>query len=554
MLKKYVFPIVLLCAVFVHSQDNNQLNIGLETNAQYYMDDSVTGDFLEDNRFRSNNYLKTEYGVNNFTFGIQLESYLPEALLNYSPNLNKEIGIGTYFASYKTKKIEATLGYFYEQFGSGLILRFWEDRQLGINNALRGARLKFNPSDKIDITALYGKQRVGFDVSEGSVFGLDANFDASTDSNSLQFGISYVGRFQNLNQDFIIEHNIDTGFNELTNAFSGRINYAKNNIYANIEGVFKSKDALVEDNNIYTSKNFYGNAFLLEMGYSKKGIGFTSTIRRIENMTFYSDREASGNTFNEQIINFIPALTRQQDYSLANIYVYQAQPKLSFNPLQKAGEIGFQTDFYYKIKKDSKLGGKYGTKLAVNLSSWYGLAAEYNQEFRRINTSNHIFELGERYFTDVTLEVRKKLSKKSKMIFTYINSYYNKEYIEERHGIIESNIVAVEMSHKLENKKSYRLELQHLWTQQDMKNWVAATAEFNFNTKLSAYISDMYNYGNEDPNEQNHYYNTGISLNQNQNRFSLSYGRQRGGLLCVGGVCRVVSPATGVTFSANISF
>jgi hypothetical protein len=551
-IRQIVFIFIVFYSLLSYSQVKGKINIGLESNMQYYVNDAVTGDFTEKNSFRSNNYLTINYRISNFDFGLQLESYYPQALLNYSPNFNKKIGLGTYFASYKTKKTHITLGYYYEQFGNGLVLRTWEDRQLGINNALRGARIKYNPTDNLNFTLLYGKQRVGFKVSEGSIIGFDTNLDASKNDFSLQFGFSYAGRIQSFNRDFTIEHQHNKDFNPLTSAFSGRINYAKNNIYANLEGVFKSKDNLVELGNIIGNKSFYGNAILLETGYSKKGFGFTTTMRRIENMTFYSDRQANGNTFNEQIINFIPALTRQQDYSLANIYVYNAQPKLSFNPLNKVGEIGLQWDLFYKIKKGKKLGGKYGTKIALNFSNWYGIDADYLPEFKRVNSK--FLSLGERYFTDYTIEVRKKLSKKDKMIYTFINSYYNRAYVEETYDVIKSNILAIEWSHQFENKKSLRLEAQHLWTKQDKKNWAAATTEFNLNSKISFYASDMYNYGNDKSKEQNHYYNFGGSYTKNSNRFALSYGRQREGLLCIGGVCRVVSAATGFTFNANISF
>lgn len=68
----------------------------------------------------------------NFKIGIQFESYAPQALLNYSPNYDKEFSVATYYAQFKNKKIDILAGYFYEQFGSGLIFRSWEDRQLGL--------------------------------------------------------------------------------------------------------------------------------------------------------------------------------------------------------------------------------------------------------------------------------------------------------------------------------------------------------------------------------------------------------------------------------------
>jgi len=534
-----------LFVTVVFSQKNQQFSVGFEVNSQYYVDDAVTGDFKEDDNFRSNSYLKLGYDISNFSFGIQLEGYAPQSLLNYSPKYDDPINIGTFSAAYSHDKWDVTLGHFYEQFGSGLILRSWEDRQLGINNAIRGTRVSFKPTDRIDMKALYGQQRVGFKVSEGQIFGFDTNFDLSSKNTSLQLGLSSVARYQAVkttNQDF----------SPTTYAFSGRVNYAKNSFYANLEGVLKTKDALIEAGTLFDDKLFYGNALLVEFGYSKKGLGITTSLRRMENMSFYSDREAAGNLFNEQIMNYIPGLTKLHDYSLTNIYVYQAQPSLGFNPLEKAGEIGGQVDVYYKINKGTALGGKYGTKLALNFSSWYGLGANFNSEYKRIDVG--LLDFGQQYFRDFNIEIRKKLSKQTAVILAYVNSYYNKTYVEERLGEIHSNILVADMTYKFSRKQSVRVDAQHLWTADDKKNWAAGTVEFNANTHWALFATDMYNYANEDESHRNHYYNFGGSYTKNKSRFALSYGRQRGGLLCVGGVCREVPPATGLTFNVTTSF
>lgn len=532
------------------AQNSQNFSVGIESNSQYYIDDAVTGVFTEEDNFRSNNYIKLDYGIKDFTFGLQLESYAPQSLLNYSPRYDDPINIGTYFASYTKEKWQLTLGYFYEQLGSGLLLRSWEDRQLGINNAIRGAKLTFKPTTNISITTLYGNQRVGFDVSKGQLMGLDTNFNLSSilkdDKTSLQLGLSYLGRYE----DLITEN---SEFKPVTHAISGRIQFEKGNFYADVESVLKSKDALVEDGILYDDKLFYGNAFLLNMGYSKKGFGLTGTFRRLENMNFYSDRSASGNTFNEQIVNYLPSLTKQHDYALTNLYVYQAQAGLSFiNPFLKAGEIGGQIDLYYKFKKESALGGKYGTKLAANFSTWNGLGAQFNTDYRRVEVS--LLEFGDRYFTDFNLEIRKKLSKKLSGILMYSTIFYNKKYIEEKSGEVNANILVTEATYKFGAKKSIRVEGQHLWTKDDKQNWMAGTTEFSLNNNLSFFATDMYNYGNEDTNHQDHYYNFGGSYTKNKSRFALSYGRQRGGLLCVGGVCREVPAATGFTFNLTTSF
>jgi len=531
------------------AQTEQNLSVGLESNSQYYIDDEVTGDFLEEDRFRSNNYLKIEYNIGEFTIGTQIESYAPQHLLNYSPTFDRTVDVSTYFASYKQDKWDMTLGHFYGQFGSGLVMRSWEDRQLGINNAIRGYRVSYRPTEKISLTGLYGNQKTGFKVSEGRIAGFDSNFDLSSENTTFQLGASYVLREQDVISD-------NEEYKPITNAYSGRIQFAKNNFYTNIEGVVKSKDALVGEGIVYDNSLFYGNGILLELGYSQKGFGLTTTLRRLENMTFYSDREATGNLFNEQIVNYLPGLTKQHDYLLSNIYVYQAQPSLVINSSQqKMGEIGGQIDLYYKIKKGTTLGGKYGTKLALNFSNWYGLDAKYNTEFQRAEVN--FFGVGKQYFRDANIEIRKKFSKTTSGILTFINSSYNQRVVEEEGDIVDLNVLVGEATYKLSRKSSIRLEAQHLWAEGDFDNkgnWAAATAEFNVNTNLSFYVNDMYNYGNANEEHQDHYYNVGGSFSKNKSRFALSYGRTRGGLLCVGGVCRVVPPATGLTFNLTTSF
>jgi hypothetical protein len=65
---------------------------------------------------------------------------------------------------------------------------------------------------------------------------------------------------------------------------------------------------------------------------------------------------------------------------------------------------------------------------------------------------------------------------------------------------------------------------------------------------------DQYNYGNPDEDLQLHYYTAAIAFVEGAHRFSLAYGRQREGLLCVGGVCRQVPASNGLTLNVSTSF
>lgn len=531
---------------------------GFESNSQYYLDDNELGDFTYEDRFRSNNYLNLNYNYGKWTAGILAEGYEKNALLNYNPKLN-ETNIGTYYLNYKTNKLDISAGYFYEQFGSGMILRTWEDRALGINNAIRGGRIVYRPNDQIELTALYGQQRSGFNVSKGKILGFNSDFNLSSylnfNKSDLSFGFSYVGR----HEDFTV---LNPNFNKNTNAFSSRLDFIHDSFYASLEHSYKSEEPTIMfnvlDNNFIKS----GSAFLFNTGYSKKGLGVDLTLRRIENMSFYSEREPDiypengGSTsinYNDKIMNFVPALTKQHHYNLANIYVHQAQSRIDYiDPtIMKAGETGGQIDVFYNFAKDTKLGGKYGTKVAVNYASWYNLPGEY--KFNPGDYNTKFFGVSQKYFSDFNIEITKKINKNIHGNIVYVNQYVDQK-LTVGGDLVKTHIVAAEASIKINKTQSIRLQGEHLWADADKKNWAGATAEFNYNSKLSFYVYDMYNYGNDHKDKQVHYYNLGGSYRRGSSRIAFNYGRQRGGLVCVGGVCRFVPESKGVSLSLSTTF
>jgi hypothetical protein len=543
----------------VQAPEKNELRMygGFESNAQWYLNDKGRKIEHPDDPVRSNNYFLLNANYWRFTAGMQMEVYEQNALLNYNPGF-KGGGIGIYFLNYKSDKFEATAGYFYEQFGSGMLLRAWEDRALGINTALRGGRIVYRPSDNVRLTALYGRQRSGFDVADGDIYGFDSDFNLSTlfgfTESDLSFGASYVGRYEKISIP-------DPVFDALTNSYSGRINFIHNSFYASGEYSYKEDDGVLDNQN-HLNNNFVkpGSAVLVNLGYSKQGLGVDATFRRTENFKFLSEREpgkvdltTSTLNYNDKVLNFTPALTKQHHSNLANIYVYQAQTKVDFvsDAIMKAGETGGQIDVFYDFEKDTPLGGKYGTKVAANVSSWYNLPGQYRLSPPDYNTN--FFGVGEKYFSDYNIEVKKQLSESWHTGFYYINQFYNKPWLDSGDKV-RSNIVTAEATYNFTPSRSVRLEGEHMWADADKKNWAGATLELNIDDKYSLYVWDMYNYGNDDPNQRTHYYNFGGAYRIGATRIAANYGRQRGGLVCVGGVCRYVPESTGVSLSISTAF
>ncbi|MFV0303913.1 MAG: DUF6029 family protein [Moheibacter sp.] len=525
---------------------------GIESTSQWYQYDEDLEFDQPSDPFRSNNYIRLDYNVGKFTAGLQYEAYLPSALLGYTDRFNDN-KIATYYANYKGEQLDITAGNFYDQFGSGLVFRSWEDRQIGINNSMKGVRVAYTPNDFTTIKGVIGKMRLGFETTAGTVGGVDVEtnitrlIDKDNNKNSVTAGFSYVG--QNESYTGGVED-----FPQNINNFSGRLGYSGNSgIYANAEYVYKGKQAALFSG-MPTEKYYDGNALLVNLGYSTKGFGINTTFRRMENMAMYAQRdlsETAENAYNEGIVNYVPALTRQHDYLLTNIYVYQAQPQLNFEQ-EEVGEIGGQVDIFYNIAKGTSLGGKYGTKLAVNASYWNGLNPTFNDD---MTYETNFFDFGRKFFHDINFEITKKWSPKFSSIFTYMHQYYDRGIMQ---GItytpLVANVVVGDFLYKFNSKNSLRFELQHLQTKRDKKNWAAALVEYNLNHRWNFYIGDNYNYGNDDKDKRYHYYMVGGSYAKESTRVALNYGRQRGGLICVGGVCRYVPENTGFTLSLVKTF
>jgi len=581
-MKKLLFLLVPICAtVQVTAQENDSIQSpevleiavdtavvpekegvrvygGFESNAQWDLNDKGRNLPHPDDPIRSNNYYLINYQYKRWTAGLQLEAYMPNALLNYNPGF-EGAGLGLAYLTYKTDKFEATAGYFYEQFGSGLLLRAWEDRALGINTAIRGGRMVYRPNDNVRLTALFGQQRSGFKVSNGRIYGFDSEFNLSSlfkfEVSDLSFGASYVGRYEKTDIP-------NPNFDELTNAFAGRFNFIHDAFYASAEYNYKQDDAVLDTQN-HVDNNFVkpGSALLVNFGYSKQGLGIDATFRRMENMKFLSEREPTSTgdlvstslNFNDKVLNFTPSLTKQHHSNLANIYVYQAQAKVDYlGPgIMKGGETGGQIDVFYDFAKETAIGGKYGTKVALNFSSWYNLPGQYRLAPADYETK--FFGVGTKYFSDYNIEIKKRLSDTWLTGIYYIHQYYNKLWLEGGEEV-NADIVTAEASYNFTEATSIRLEAEHMWADADKKNWAGGTVEFNLNDHYSFYVWDIYNYGNDEELMQTHYYNVGGAYRKGATRIALNYGRQRGGLVCVGGVCRFVPESTGLSLSLSTAF
>ena len=542
---------LIICILFTSiftAQENTYVSGSFESNSQILQDDSGLNFNAPSDNFRSNNYFQLDFQNGKILYGVQFESYLPSALLGYSDVFSDNSKIAQYYLKYQNKKNEITIGSFYEQFGNGLLFRAWEDRQLGINNSIMGVNYKYYPSDNLEFSIIHGKQRVGFDYSNSVISGLNSDYNLSkllkSEKLDISVGLGFVNRYQNL----------DAGFNEPknVNVLGGRFNMFYDKFYFNLEVAKKNSDVLANENIILSQRKYDGTAIQLDVGYSRKGLGISTSLRRLENFNFYSDKLAEGNIYNQQTISFTPALTKQQDYLLTNIYVYNAQPRLVVNNLEKrAGEFGVQNDIFYTFDKESLL-GKFKTKVALNFSYWGSLDTTFNEDQ---SYEASFAGSNDKYYRDFNLEIKNKWNRKTSSTITLLDLSIDKGVTLGGpvgvQGFINAKVGVIEINRIDQKNRNNRFVVQHLWTKEDRKDWLGFVYELAISNNVNLFVSDIWNYGND--NDTN-YYNLGGSFSKGSTRVGLNYGRQRGGLICVGGVCRFVPESNGFNLNLSHSF
>ena len=462
---------------------------------------------------------------------------------------------------------ELTLGTFYEQFGSGFILRTYEERALGIDNSLLGGRLVLKPMKGLTVKALSGRQRHYWEWNKGLVSGADAELSIDQWLPSLQehdvrltLGASWVNKYEK--EDYIetppIKRPTDTGYSyttysvaqpEYVNAWDVRANLNVGNVSLSAEYAQKSDDPSQANGYIYGK----GSAAMLSASYSKKGLSLLLQTKRSENMSFKSKRTVLGIS---SAINHLPAFTQDQTYALAALYPYATQ--------LADGEWAYQAELGYNFKRNTALGGKYGMNVKVNYSYVRAIDRQFNgANVISLTKSNmafagtegytsKFFKWGDQtYYQDFNIQLSRKFSKSFKLLnLMYMNQRYNKTVIEGEGGMIHSNIFVADGEYKFSQNTILRIEAQYLSTKQDEGDWLFGLAELSLVPHWMITVSNQWNCGVTDI----HYYQGLVTYNTGAHRLQAGYVRTQAGYSCSGGVCRWIPAQKGFTLSYNYNF
>ena len=528
------------------------MTIGLESNNILYVNDAKLGTTYP-SKFGSNDYLKLDYVNGRFSVGVQGEAYLP-ALQGYDDLRNNgfdkpKVMLASKYIQWQDANYSVMVGDVYDQFGNGLIFRSFEDRQLGINNSIEGGRVTATFGNIVSVKALFGRPRlyssangysrgwIGSQYARSTVGGADLSVSLSDiiGSEELMMSIegSYVNRRERLDRE-LNGMNYGTDYFpyfELTspdlNMYSARLNLDYKGFTLRGEYAGKGKDI---SSGAVLGKAAKGSAVLAELGYNVGGLSVSAQVRRLEMMgtslSLYGNLGVMGNT-----LNYLPALTRQHTYMLA-----------ALNPCQMnaEGELAVQADVYYTLR--SKQSRQRYWNFHANYSTAYTLKSYQTASGKR-----------ELLWSDVNVDVERQWNKQWKTTVMFSRQEWNTS-----HGqgpalpstTYVSNIFVGDVMYKINKKFSLRMEAQYLLSNDYEGDWVAGLVEFNIAPHWSVFFSDMYNLGTTKTN----YYNGGLSFTHNRTRVQVSYGRNRAGYVCSGGVCRYQPAYTGVNLMLTTSF
>lgn len=549
----------MVCLTFISAQDGEskkdrgEFSGNFQNTNQFYVNDPKIGTNTTQYKRElssSDAWLYLNYKLKGFNFNLRYDVFNNSPLFNPSEAFTKS-GIGIWSVSKDIDKFNITVGYFYDQFGTGMVFRAFEDRNLGLDFAINGARVIYTPNENTQIKAFTGLQKFRFDVRPEVIKGLNIEHRIEVNDNlNFQLGASAVNRTIDQNTMNTIVGAINNY--ELRNRFIPTYNVYLGNIYNTLsykkfslytEYCQKSQEAIF--NPILDRMELRdGRVYYTSLSYSTKGLGINAQYKRIES---FSLRTSPLENLNLGMIAYLPSLTRQNTYRL--LARYNAV-------VQELGENAIGMEF--TIKPQGAYFKKHQTTININTSV---VTAKDNFDSKSLNPFDFEKDTA-RYFREHYIDVSHKFNKKFKAMlgFQYIN--YNQQLFELKgkdYEYVTAKTYFGEVTYKLTPTRSLRVEAQYLETKQDLGSFINGTVELNIAPHYSFSVGDMVNVNRviRDANASQdliHYWNVFGSYTYKTTRLTGGYIKQVEGVNCTGGVCRVEPAFSGVRVTLQTNF
>ncbi len=485
-------------------------------------------------------FLYANYAQSGYVISARFDLFNNSNLLNPTGSYSGQ-GVGFWQISKEIDKLKVTAGYFYEQYGSGLVFRAYKDDLIGLDYAIQGVKVAYNFTNNFAVKAFTGRQKGfqenRFGVANQVVKGVNVEGSRTIGNATFDGGTSLVNR--TLDNDAMnsiaAEINsmvVDKRFNPKYNvyAYNGYFTMGIKDFTYSVEVVGKTKEAIRNqiDGNL---ENKDGKLVNVMAGYAKaklgkkhkSGIAINLQYRFIDNyiMTLSPNVKPL-----EGIVGFVPSLTQQSTYRLLARYSAQAISN---------GEKAIQADFNFTINKENAVNANFSNIKQLDGSLLYN---EYYVEYSR------------------------KVNKNLKVKGGLQSIFYNQAIYQGKpgHDNVKTITPFVDMTIKLDKKTHLRIEAQYLKTAQDYGSFANAIVEITHSPHYSFAISDMVNTvphryaDNPVPDKVLHYYSIFGKYSIKATAFTLAYIKQVEGVNCSGGVCRLEPAFSGIRFTLTTNF
>jgi len=544
-MKRLLFLSILsLLSSLAQAQDqNSRISGGLQSNGNFFIaDDKRVGPGIPQydyQKFGAESWLNLNYSNWGFDLGLRFDLFNNSNLLNPT-NSYTDQGIGRWFVRKNVGKLELEGGYIYDQIGSGIIYRAYEERALMIDNALLGVKVGYALNENWKIKGFTGRQKQQFSLYNTVIRGANLEGFIKPDSMknfTLAPGIGVIGRTYSA-------ETVDQIVNTISTYTPQDSTGAQYNTYAAtlyntmtagrfiwfVEGAVKSFD-VINDPNVLTAKgergkieNRKGYSVYSSLAYSQKGLGVTLELKRTQNFSF---RQTPFNIGVQGPINFLPPMAKQNTYRLTTRFAPATQ---------EIDEQAIQIDVNYKVNKKLSLG---------------------------FNFSDIQFPDGTELYREITPEFTWKQKRKWQLIGGVQFLKYNIFVYQGKDDYVNAITPFAEYLYKFSSRKSIRIEAQYLNTKEEFGSWVNAVVEVGMAPHWLIAVSDMYKLKHKDTEglspekvkyDELHFPTVQLTYTNKANRIGLAWVKQVEGINCAGGICRYEPAFSGVRLQVSSSF
>lgn len=470
-------------------------------------------------------WLGLRYSNNGFTGIVRFDGFQNSNLLNPTSAFSGS-GIGMFSLEKEWNKLTLKAGHIYDQIGSGIIFRGYEDRGLLIDQAVFGFQAKYRFKDNLVGNVFTGQIKNLFERYNPIIKGASIQADYGLgDKAYLTTGIGAVNRTMDqgsMDGVVAVVNSLDSQdrfipkYNSYAATLYNTLNVGDFTWYA--EGALKSEEAISTIDGLISAP---GSVLYSNMGYAKSKWGLNASVKRTENFVM---RTSPNEVLIRGLYNWQPIIAQIRTQRVIARYTPQSQD---------VSEQSFNVSGIYTPNK----------KISSNLSYTYADDLE-----------------GEKLYREIYGELEIRPNKKWIIHLGAQYMEYNQELYQIKSGapLVVAMTPFAEFVYKIDKKRSIRTELQWMNTEQDYGAWAFALVEFNIAPKWSLALTDMYNYApsgvNGDGLDPQHYPNVFVAHTKGPHRFTAQYVKQVEGINCTGGVCRYEPAFSGFKFGISSTF